>query len=802
MDQDNSKGQDKRNWRERLGIGAQGAKDLPKISDDFRKEPASEATRPSVSVRPVAGARPAPRVAAPAVKPAPMAPRANPKAIAPAPISPDKLAERLRSQREASTKLAEQRVQVAKQRAESQTTPPTAAKPPVPPVPGAPKPKFTFAEENTNGAPAPQAAVRQTQPPAPQPQLSPARPPLGGAAVGAPPAFQPRPQQQPPYPSQPQYQQPPQQAPIGYQPQYSQQPVPPYRPIDPNSGFAPPPGYMPQQRGFTTPPGQFIPPQGAPRLNMPPPRGGPGLNSNYLPQQDYGAAQQPGFNAIPPRVARPQMRAPLPQQDDGGYEEEYDDQASSLGSRRPSTNDYQQAYREAEYGYEDEAPPSRAPWILASLLLLALAVAGVGVWLYLSSVKPLMTGNATTEQVPAVAAPETPAKVQAEPATGEATTRGLDAPSKKQIYDRIVGDQEVLGGELAPAVETPAAIPEPVIETAPAVPAAVEPAGSGGEEAAPLPIPPPPGGANDQQGSLAPDSSKQSSENISPAAGESQAAVAAPAGVEPAESAAPKVNETSSAPTPVEDAPVPGELKRLAAAPVAEEKIEDVAPEPIVKKKAVAKPKVDEEKKVATRSLGSEPVVLVPPAKKPASTSRKSKEQNVALEQSTAATSDSGGLYGNTDLTTANTDAAPVVPAAPAKKKKTLADLFRGESATSEPEQADVAATPEPEPVVPAKPVAKKPQASAPEQQASLGGFSVQLASFRSRNEASAEFSRLKAKHSATLGRFSPIISEAQVGGSTRYRLGVGGMTSQAQANAVCSSLFAGGERDCLVKRQ
>jgi hypothetical protein len=794
MDQDNSKGQDKRNWRERLGIGAQGAKDLPKISDDFRREPTPAATRPVASARPVASSRPAP-----AVKPAPMAPRANPKPIAAAPASPDKLAERLRSQRDASTKLAEQRVLVAKQRAETQMVPPPAAKPQ---VAGGPKPKFTFAEESNAAAQASKVAAPVARPAAQppqvaQPQMSPARPPLGGAGVGAPPpVFQPRPQQQQPFPPQPQQYQPPPQVPLGYQPQYNQQPVPPYRPIDPNSGYAPPPGYVPQQRGFAPPPGQFIPPQNSPRLNMPP-RGAPSLNPNYQPPQDFGAPQQPGFGAPPPRVARPPMRAPapLPQQDEGAYEEEYDDQASALGNRRPSTNDYQQAYREAEYGYEDEAPRSRAPWILAGLLLLALAVAGVGVWLYLSSVKPLMTGQPTTDQVPAVAAPETPAKVQAEPAAGEATTRGLDAPSKKKIYDRIVGDQEVLGGELAPATETPAAIPEPVNEAAPP---AVEPNGSGGEESAPLPIPPPPGGANDQQGSLAPENSKQPAENISPAAGESQAAVAAPGGSDPV---APQASDTPPAPSPVEDAPVPGELKRLASEPVADEKIEDEAPPPIVKKKAAAKPKADEEKKVATRSLGSKPVVLVPPAKKANATSKKPKLQANSTEEPIAATN-GGGLYGGTDLTTANTDAAPVASTANAKKKKTLADLFRGEDATPEPAPAEIAAAPEPKPVAPVKQAVKKPQAAAPEQQASLGGFAVQLASFRSRNEATTEFGRLKAKHSAALGGFSPIISEAKVGGSTRYRLSVGGISSQAQANAVCSKLFAGGERDCLVKRQ
>ncbi len=114
MDQDNSKGQDKRNWRERLGIGAQGGKDLPKISDDFRKEPAPAAARPPM----VSRANPRP-IAAAAVRPAPMAPRATAKPASTAPVAPDKLAERLRSQREASSRMAEQRVQVAKQRARS-----------------------------------------------------------------------------------------------------------------------------------------------------------------------------------------------------------------------------------------------------------------------------------------------------------------------------------------------------------------------------------------------------------------------------------------------------------------------------------------------------------------------------------------------------------------------------------------------------------------------------------------------------------------------------------------------------------
>ncbi len=564
---------------------------------------------------------------------------------------------------------------------------------------------------------------------------------------------------------------------MGYPQQYNQQPVPPYRPIDPNSGYAPPPGYVPQQRGFQPPPGQFMPPQGGPRLNMPARPAALG-NPNFQPQQDFGAAQPQGFGAPPSRVARPPLRAPAPlPQDEEVFEDEYEDAAAARGNRRPTTNDYQQAYREAEYGYEDESPRSKAPWILAGLLLLALLVAGLGVWVYLNSVKPLLSGQTTQQEVPAVAAPETPAKVQAEQPAAEAlATPAVATPSKKQIYDRIVGDKEVLGGELAPVEEAPAAIPEPTNEAAPA------PAGGGGEDAAPLPIPPPPGGTGEQQGSLDPASQKQSAENITPAAGESQAAVAASGGPETLDA-------------PQADAPVPGEIEKVGATPSAPAAEEIVDPVPVKKKVVAAKKKVETEKKVATRSLGAKPVVLVPAGKKPVGAAKKSV---IAAEEKVAAVGEGEGIYGAGEAAPEEVIAPP--PATAVKKKKTLADLFKGEDAAADTTPEVAAIEPAPKPVAPIK----KPQvaAPAPQQQASAGGYAVQLASFRSRNEATAEFGRLKAKHSGTLSRFTPIISEAVVGGSTRYRLSVGGMGSQAQANAVCSSLFAGGERDCLVKRQ
>ena len=199
MDQNstNGTGADKRNWRERLGIGA---KEMPKLSEEFK-------TPPSPQPPPAGAARSAPRSPQPVTKPAPMAPRAAPKA-APEPVQPaaaqpqrgpdpaaqDALAQKLRAQRAAAEKLAEQRVQAARNRAEARSSapepslsiPPRApAKPSAPPPPAARtvppaapagRPKFSFAEDEV-AVPRREArpAVDSTQPPRP--------------ALGAPPNF-------------------------------------------------------------------------------------------------------------------------------------------------------------------------------------------------------------------------------------------------------------------------------------------------------------------------------------------------------------------------------------------------------------------------------------------------------------------------------------------------------------------------------------------------------------------------------------------------------------------------------------
>lgn len=516
--------------------------------------------------------------------------------------------------------------------------------------------------------------------------------------------------------------------------------------------------------------------------------------TGYQPQGDYGS--QGGYSADgrggPRLSSRPGQRMPLP----AGYEEQDEGEVfeEPVRGRRPSSGDYQQAYREAEADYDDDVPRSKGPWILLGLLLFAVAIAGMSVWYYQKNIKPMMAtqSGATEQQVPVVEPPAQAAKAQPEQAPAETPA----AQAKKQIYDRIVGDREVTGGQMVPTEETPAApadgassIPQPAGD---AQPTGVQ---NGGEEAAPLPIPPPPGDAN-TQGSLQTTVPEKTAQISTPAAGESQAAVAAPAPGELAPS------QVASAPQPAA-APEPQAAQESIADPT------PAAEEPVVEKKiTTAKPKAVAAKKPAT-SLGSKPVVLVPPAKKPAAPAV---DTEVATLDAPNAQS-TGGLYGGQDVTAPVAGApAAATPAAP-RKKRTIADLFNGTSndenaITQQAPAPQVAApAPAPAPVAKAAPVAPKatqpvPAAPAPVQTATTGGFMVQLASFRTKDEASSEFARLKAKYGSVFSGYSPIINEALVGGSTRYRLAVGTMPSRDQANAMCSKLFAAGERDCLVRNR
>ena len=185
---------------------------------------------------------------------------------------------------------------------------------------------------------------------------------------------------------------------------------------------------------------------------------------------------------------------------------------------------------------------------------------------------------------------------------------------------------------------------------------------------------------------------------------------------------------------------------------------------------AKPKPKATDEKTVA---LGAAPVVLVPPAEDAA----------VSTDQNSQAIADQ-----------------PETPQPAPRKKKTLLGLFNG---TNDQVAATGPATEIQQPQIQPTPAAPAQSASAaPSTATGANGYYVQLASFKSQAEANTEYSRLKAKHSNILNGLSPVINPATVGGSTRYRLALGPLGSKREADDVCNSLTAVGERDCLVRKQ
>ncbi len=754
MDQDSTDGTDKRNWRERLGIGAKDG--MPRIAEEF-KEPAPQRS-PTSGARPAtSGLRPAPMAPRPAPRPAAAAPApaqrtaGNPPAERPAnpvppprqpAVAPDALANRLKAQRDAAEKLAEQRVNAARARAEAQLTESSA------------KPKFTFADQP---APAPAARPPQSQAPRrpepePQmsPQLQPARPQLGVGGAGRPvaPAVPPsyaqtsQPRALPPQPQAP------------FQRQFAPQAYPPaqptYRPIDPNTGYVPPAYVPPAQRQNYAP----TPYQPTPRLQ-------PATRAAPMPYQ----AGQPELRSNPRLGPAPSLRAPVASSYDDEEDDIFEQPAVSPG-RRATSADYQQAYRNAEPAYDEELPRSRLPLILMFLLVLALAAGIGGVWAYNHFLKGNVASLSDKSNAPVVAAPDQPAKVSPDATAAKPAQPAGQAPQpapgsgKKQIYDRIVGDHEVLSGQVKSTEEPPV---QPDANAAPPPPGSSPGAGTG-NDGTPLPLPPPPGSSGGTQGSLEQGKGSDIAQ-IAPAAEPSSAA----------NSTAPQSQANT---TPPAQLPTPSaQPSKLATADTAADTITD-KPDANTKPSAKATDtKTADAKKPAPakaeKSLGSKPVVLVPPAKIDGAD-----PSPTATPPSPVTTTDNS-LYNGPAVGSGSTPAATATPA----KRKSVADLFKANTPATSPANTQVA---------------DAGPASAPV----AGGYVAQLSSFATKNEASQEYARLVQKHGGIISKYAPIIDTTQVAGSPRYRLSIGPMASMDVATGFCSSLFAAGERDCVVHRQ
>ena len=780
MDQDSTKGPDKRNWRERLGIGKQ---ELPRIAEEFKDEVKAVEKTVTDTIEALGGpatpapgaARPAPRV----VKPAPMAPHVARPAPAPAPVveekpmapaaesrpaarapetrraaaPPDPLADKLRAQRAAAERLAEQRVQAARARAEAvrRQTPQPPVPPGAPPPSiiaegrNAPRPKYSFADDE------PQRPMPPHRPAFPQGGVYPPQQPYGGGGLN--PNLQ-RPA--PPYPP----------GPPGYRPQPQQAPQG-FRPIDPATGYPMQPGYLPPGVNRSYPgqvPGAAMPPPG--RL---PPRS---AEVPFAPP-----AQRAPVPAAPRRQQRSLPPAPVPAAEADIGDDIFD--SPPRPQPRPGVSDYTQAYQEMEDAFIEEPRRSAGPWVLLLLLMLAAAVAGAGVWFYQTNIKT--AGKTGTDTVPVVEAPQQPGKVATEPAPVADPAATPAAPSRKAIYDRIVGDQEVLGGQMTPTEEAPV---QPAGQSQP-IP---DPTG----DATPLPLPPPPGGdgTGSPQGSLTGSQTTDTAMNVAPAS--DTAADKADGAAQPETPTATAANEGQATPLPV----------KLATS---DEQISDPEPaaaKPVTARKATtSKPKTTD----PYANLGARPVVLVPPSQ--------TGKQRTKVASAPAMTPQAPDTPAPTDISSSNSlygSTAPSEPAtaatAPKKKGGGILDLFNGNrTSASAPApqplpQDQVAAIAPPPAAVTTRTAPQVTATTPPAASTGAGGYVVQLASFRSQSEATTESNRFRSRHSGLLGGLSPIISEASVAGSTRYRLAFGPLPSRSDANRLCSQLFAAGERDCLVR--
>jgi hypothetical protein len=725
----------------------------------------------------------------------------------------------LRAERQAAEKLAEQRIAQARgSTPDRPAQPPTNQRPSSSAPERAPeRPKFSFSAEELAKDKREQVVPPEREFPSfsskpgltttPPPPLTPPRPALGGNAQTQP-APQPRQQAvKPPANNGP--------APgaAGFQPRFSGPPQPSagnYRSLDPPpGGFAPkakPSRPQPDTPAFREDPLARRPAN----REYDSYRRGPALPASAYAEENEGPSFGDYRRSRPPVPARGRR----PAYDEDVNEVFEDEEPPRPQRRRASAQDYNRAYRDYEDGYDSEAPRRRGPWLwLLAIAVIGLLAAGV-IYYYLTYMK---TSGQGAGNVPVIEAPQQAPK--SAPESGSSSTLGTQgsaqpnaADQRKQIYDRILGDDEAGGNQMVPTQEQPQTV-EPRGNSGNAEQGAAPPASGpddNANEPMPLPLPPPgdqgslPGSANQQTAALGAVNKNAVPDSI-PGNG----------------------SEPVSSNTVDTGAPVPGQLAKAtepnaAQPPPQAEQVSEPVPPPV----QPAKPKIKVEKKPpkkvavaeepgAGQNDGVEPLVLVPPAQtgttqaqdvqnnpSPATVpdvGQQPKPETAPVEQKSTSffgfgstkrrltgkaaerESAQGGPGNWTNSPTGTSASAPTTETDPQQ------------SATQQIASVAPEPLPAPEPAQPAQPAPEA--ASLPS-----GGFIAQLASFRSEAEAMAEYDRLRTKHGEVLSGLSPRIVKATVAGASRYRLAVGPLASRSAASKLCTSLIAAGERDCLVR--
>ncbi len=432
-----------------------------------------------------------------------------------------------------------------------------------------------------------------------------------------------------------------------------------------------------------------------------------------------------------------------------GYDD-YDTGGRRVEPRAPLSGDELRAERApaGETGYPQysetfkdyEEKGSRKPLLLVGALAGVAVVAGGLIFAY-----QMFAPGGGKDTVPVVKLEEAPSKVAPN------DPGGLEVPHQnKLIYDRIVGEETAVAEKVVPREEKVIELDTPAADPS----SSQDGSGTSGETA--VAVPPPPVSPAIDGG------------NISDTGREEAVAILQTPG-----------DAVSSAVPEPPDTPIPP--------PVNEVTVQPAVPEP----PQPATPEAPAELRVETVEAPA-PVTRIAP---PVPLARPEPPRSEAPATEPAASSGSGPIQlaplppvTSEPTQPAVTTQAPAVPTTPVQST----DI-------SEPAPAPPA--PAPTRVVTAQPT-PPPAAPSPAQGAASGDYLIQIAAFRTQPEAEKEYAKLRGKHAGLLQPYGPLIQKADLGSrGIFYRLRVGPMSSRADASALCNSLIAAGEKDCLVRR-
>jgi hypothetical protein len=215
------------------------------------------------------------------------------------------------------------------------------------------------------------------------------------------------------------------------------------------------------------------------------------------PAPDRRAPDEPKLYSEPHRHAAgaPEYR----HEDDAIFQDEstFEEAQPTLKAAPPraSAADYSAAYREFEDEFEEEPRRRSGPLLLLASLAALAVISGGAIYLYQQGSGQQVERAppaAAAANVPVIAAPAEPAK--ADPPAQE-PLQAAAPTTRKEIYDRIIGEETLEPERIVPTEEAPLRqIQQPRATEA------------GGEnqsgEPLPLPLPPPPGTGIGEQGDL------------------------------------------------------------------------------------------------------------------------------------------------------------------------------------------------------------------------------------------------------------------------------------------------------------